>query len=147
MQKCMHTYVSSQNIKHRIDMSSCRWGLEYAGRTLWEEMRPSSKRRKSCISLKIASSDEAPVLEPCWEWSTRSLPCPVGWGFTIYRLQLCKGVRSLPNECPGYNTKQSDGEVPVMLEFWGMQSNPSLPLLPGPLWPVLGAPDRALCMG
>ena len=24
-----------------------------------------------------------------------------------------------PNECPGYETKQSDGEVPVMLAFWG----------------------------
>ena len=35
--------------------------------------------------------------------------------------------------CPGYDTKQSDGEVPVMLEFWGMWSIPLLPLLPGPL--------------
>ena len=31
------------------------------------------------------------------------------------------------NECPGYDTKQSDGEVPVM------RSTPSLPSLPGPL--------------
>ena len=38
-----------------------------------------------------------------------------------------------PNECSGYDSKQSDGEVPVMLELWGMQSTPSLPLLPGPL--------------
>ena len=30
------------------------------------------------------------------------------------------------NECPGYDTKQSDGEVPVMLELWGMRSTPSL---------------------
>ena len=30
-------------------------------------------------------------------------------------------------------TKQSFGEAPVMLEFWGMQSTPSLPSLPGPL--------------
>ena len=27
-----------------------------------------------------------------------------------------------PNECPGYNTKQSDGEAAVMLELRGMQS-------------------------
>ena len=27
-----------------------------------------------------------------------------------------RGVR-LPNECPIYDTKQSDGEVPVMLEL------------------------------
>ena len=24
------------------------------------------------------------------------------------------------NECLGYDTKQSDGEAPVMLELWGM---------------------------
>ena len=29
------------------------------------------------------------------------------------------GVRT-SNECPVYDTKQSDGEVPVMLELWGM---------------------------
>ena len=39
------------------------------------------------------------------------------------------------NECPGYDTKQSDGEVPVILELWGMQNTPSLPSLSGPLWP------------
>ena len=52
-----------------------------------------------------------------------------------------------PNECPGYDTKQSDGEVPVLLELWGMQSTPSLPLLPGPLWPGVVAPNRTLSMG
>ena len=51
-----------------------------------------------------------------------------------------------PNECPGYDTKQSDGEVPAVLELWGMWSTPSLPLLPGPLWPGVVAPDRALSM-
>ena len=38
-----------------------------------------------------------------------------------------------PNECPGYDAKQSDGEVPAVLELWGMRSTPLLPLLPGPL--------------
>ena len=28
------------------------------------------------------------------------------------------------NEYPEYDTKQSDGEVPVMLELWGMRSTP-----------------------
>ena len=51
------------------------------------------------------------------------------------------------NECPGYDTKQSDGEVPAVLELWGMQSTPLLPSLPGPLWPGVVAPDRALSMG
>ena len=31
------------------------------------------------------------------------------------------------SECPGYDTKWSDGEVPVMLEIWGIWSTPSLP--------------------
>ena len=52
----------------------------------------------------------------------------------------------LPKECPAYDTKQSDSEVPVMLEFWAMRSTPSLPSLAGPLWPGMVAPDRALSM-
>ena len=31
------------------------------------------------------------------------------------------------------NDYTTDGEVPVMLELWGMQSIPSLPSFPGPL--------------
>ena len=42
--------------------------------------------------------------------------CPVGWACRIYQLLLCRGVGP-PNECPGYDSKQSDGEVPVMLEL------------------------------
>ena len=34
-----------------------------------------------------------------------------------------------------------------MLELWEMQSTPSLPSLPGPLWPRVVAPDRVLFMG
>ena len=54
---------------------------------------------------------------------------------------------SPPNECPGYDTKQSDGEVRVILELWGMLGTPSLPSLPGPLWLRVVAPDRILSMG
>ena len=67
-------------------------------------------------------------------------------------LQVCwahggvtRGVRR-PNECPGYDTKQSDSEVPVILEFVGMQCTPSLPLLPGTLCPGVVARDRVLSM-
>ena len=44
---------------------------------------------------------------------------------------------SLPSQhlYPLKSPKQSDGEVPVMLELWGMWSIPSLLSLPGPLWP------------
>ena len=52
-----------------------------------------------------------------------------------------------PPPFPGYDTKQSDGEIPVVLGLWGMWSTPSLLLLPGPLWPGMVAPDKALTMG
>ena len=72
-----------------------------------------------------------------------SVYCPLVWGNTIDRRLLCRTVRS-PNECSGYDTKQSDGEVPVMLELYEMQSTPSLSSLPGPLWSGVVAPDRVL---
>ena len=50
------------------------------------------------------------------------------------------------NDYPGYDTKQSDGEVPVMMELWWMQSTPLLPSLPGPPWLGVVAPDSVLCM-
>ena len=34
-----------------------------------------------------------------------------------------------------------------MLELFVMQSTPPLPLLPGPLWPVVAATDRVVSMG
>ena len=40
-------------------------------------------------------------------------------------------------KCPGYDAKQSDGEVPVMLELWGMQSTPLLLSFPGPFCPEM----------
>ena len=43
-----------------------------------------------------------------------------------------EGVRPPPpNECPGYDTKQSDGEVSVTLELWEIQSTLLLPSLSG----------------
>ena len=73
--------------------------------------------------------------------------CPAGGGCRLLRPLLCRGVRHLPNKGPGYDTEQSDGEVPVMLELWGMPSTPSLPSLPAPLWHGVVAPDRALFIG
>ena len=72
---------------------------------------------------------------------------PVGWGCWICQLHLCWRVSLLSKECPVYDTKQSDGEVQVMLGLWVMWSTPSLPLLPDPLWSGVLAPDRVLSMG
>ena len=57
---------------------------------------------------------------------------PVSWDCRIYQLHLCRGIAPISNERPGYDTKLSDGKVPI-LEHWGMQRILSLPLLSGPL--------------
>ena len=51
------------------------------------------------------------------------------------------------NECPAYDIKKTDGEAPVMLELWGMQSTSLLPSLPGSLWPEQVALDMVLSIG
>ena len=53
--------------------------------------------------------------------NTQKHVSPFDWGCRILRLYLYKGVRHLPNECPGYNIKQSDDEALVMLVPWGMR--------------------------
>ena len=54
-------------------------------------------------------------------------------------LQRGKTPPHTHNKRPGYDSKQHDGEVPLMLELWGKWSTPSLPSLPGPLWPRNGS--------
>ena len=46
-------------------------------------------------------------------------------------MPLNEETKPNPNEYAGYETKQSDGEAPVILEFWGMHST-SLSYLPTP---------------
>ena len=47
------------------------------------------------------------------------------------------------NECPGYDTKQSDSGVSVMLELLGMKSTSSSP---GSLWSGVVANSKVLSM-
>ena len=56
------------------------------------------------------------------------------------------GAVEYSNQCPGYNTKPSDGKAPVF-EFWGVWSTPSLPLIPRPPWPEMAVPFRSPSMG
>ena len=67
-------------------------------------------------------------------------------GGAVEYTSLQRGKTPPPNECPVYDTKQSDEKVPAVLELLGMRSTPSLPSLPGPLWPRVVAPDRVLSM-
>ena len=71
---------------------------------------------------------------------------PVGCSCRKQRLLLCRGVRP-PKECPEYGTKQSEYEVPVILELWEMRSTPSLPSFPGPRRPRVVKPNRVLSVG
>ena len=59
---------------------------------------------------------------------------------------LQRGKTPHPNECSWYDTKLSDGEVPIMLELWEMRSNRFLPPLPGLLRPIIVALDRVLSL-
>ena len=54
---------------------------------------------------------------------------------TIEYTDCISALSSQVIKCPRYNTKQFDGEAPVILELWGMRNTLSLPLLPGSLWP------------
>ena len=65
----------------------------------------------------------------------------MGRGSRIHWLHLCRGVRHPSTSVLDMTLM---GEAPVMLELWRMWSTPSLPLLPGSLWPRVVAPDRIL---
>ena len=47
--------------------------------------------------------------------------------------------------CVLFDIKQSDSKA-VVLDLYGMWSTSSLPLLPGPFWPGVVAPERILSM-
>ena len=50
-------------------------------------------------------------------------------GLLLYTDYLCRGVRP-PHECPGFDTKQSDDEVTVMLGLWGNAEHPFIAIAP-----------------
>ena len=58
------------------------------------------------------------------------------WQFNcLHQLHHCRVVRPPQQVSWIYDTKQSDGEVAIMLKLWGMQSTPSLLSLPCQFWP------------
>ena len=124
---CCSPSVHLQFVKHS-SLFWCSYLLEFS---FYGKISFLTLLNISCLNKKIL------LLESYFPVKT----APVSWGCRIRRLRLCRGVRLPPNKCPGYDTKQSDGEAPVLLELCGMQSAPSLPLLPGPLWARVVAPD------
>ena len=70
----------------------------------------------------------------------------VSWGCRIRRQHFCRGVRPTPMS----TLDMTQNNQMVRLQFWsfrGMWSTPSLPLLPGSLWPDIVVPLRLLSMG
>ena len=56
--------------------------------------------------------------------------------------------QDLPNECPDKDTSLvSEGEAPIILEIWRMQSTPSLPSLPGPFCLEVVVPNKGALYG
>ena len=90
-----------------------------------------------------------------WVWSNYfvlkhkicNVSSQVDWGCRIQWLLLFIGVRPHPQRESWICHKQSDGEVPVILELWGLQSTPSLPSLPGSLCPGVVALDKGSIYG
>ena len=56
--------------------------------------------------------------------------CSIGWAVEYTDCPSGEGQDTPLNECSGYNTKQSEGEVPVILELCGMQSTPFIAIAP-----------------
>ena len=61
-------------------------------------------------------------------------------------MHLWRKVKPYPNECPEYDTKQSDDEA-LVLELRGMWSTPSLALLVDSLQPRVVIPIKVPSMG
>ena len=127
------TYSTSVPIRDEA-LRTClrRWMLERGG------------ERRSRISVLIAWHDDDDDVYIC-------ILCMCIYVYYIY-IYICVCVcvyikyvcKTLPSKCPGYDTKQSDGETPVMLELWKTRSTPSLPSLPAPVSPGVVISDRVV---
>ena len=74
--------------------------------------------------------------------------CSVAQSAGIAEYTDCISVDGLlPNECPAYDIKHSEGEPLTMLEVKGMRGTYSLPSLPGPIWPGVVALEKGPIYG
>ena len=68
------------------------------------------------------------------------------WGSRLHQLHHCRGA-SLSQRVTSYDTKQSNGETPIMHKVWKTWSTTSLLLLPDSPWPRVIAVVRVLSIG
>ena len=78
---------------------------------------------------------------------TLFLLSPVSWCCRIHRLHLYRGIRPPPPHTHTHTTSVLGMILNNLMELWGMLHIPLLPLLSGPLWPGVVAPDRVLSFG
>ena len=117
-----------------------------------EGMKPSTN--ESPVAQSSGDSRIHRLLLFRWVWPTHQrVACSlVGWGYRIHRLLLFMWLRPPTNECPvaqltgaieytdcfsvnwlnshNEHHKQSDGEVPVMLELWWNAEYPFTSIAP-----------------
>ena len=137
-------WIDKHNIQSGITITSTKNGKGNQFRIQATRFCPYERHETTCTCTLFNNN-----IHGHYKWCTcmpHTLPSWGGGLKNIPTASLQRG-KTPPNECPGYDTKQSDGEVPSMLELWGMQSTPSLPLLPGPLWPGVVAPDKGPMYG
>ena len=139
-----------KTVKHEGSSDiNCNWCVWNGHQRLGKKTGGTGNQRKNRdhldhSSIKINSNTEKNPeylrsFRLLWITTRKCWCCPVGWGCRIHKLRPCREVRP-PNECPRYNTKQSDGKLS------GMRTTPSVSSLPGLLWPRLVAPDRVQSM-
>ena len=106
---------------------------------------------KKCIyngtSISLYPNDERNIYLTHQIFIYHNLLAQSAWAVEYTNWFSAYGLDSPPKRVSCYDTKQSEVEVPILLDLWGMQSTPSLPLLPGPFWPGVVAPGRVLSVG
>ena len=132
--KFLETRLCSRNliktIKTRV-VAPCK---VFRAITEKKELRQFDRRTRKLVTMHMA-------LHPKDDY-------PVDWGVAVEYTDCfsAEGVRP-PQWVSWHDSKQSDGEVPMMLKLWGLRSTPSLSSLPGPLWPGMVAPDKGPIYG
>ena len=89
-----------------------------------KERKEEKRKKRSCKELaKKERKETKRTLADCHKYFQLKLTQTDGlWDTPTASLQRAKNHT---NECLGYNTKQSEGEPPVLQEFGGMMSTPS----------------------
>ena len=109
----LHTYIGEKDFLVLKSVVKNSWTAEFPG----------------CrCEIKVVASD-CLELGGSYQWKYAQSVGAVEYTDCI----TAEGKDPPSKRCPWYDTKQSDGEAPVMLEYWRIWSTPSLPSFPGPL--------------